>query len=403
MNQHLPGTLAFEPRRWQKEALSKWEESRRGIVQVVTGGGKTAFALLCIESVMRLDSLSHVIVIVPTIALLDQWYVSLMGDLQMSQSDLATYSGEERASEPKRINLMVLNTARNLAPQISSRFPTFLIVDECHRAGSPSNAKALLGPHIATLGLSATPERPFDEGLESTIAPALGGVIYTYDYRDALEDGVITPFDLVNIRIEMTPDEQREYDRLTRMIAKSMGRHKAEGNVEMSASTERLLQQRATVSAMATMRIPVAARIAELQRGKRTIIFHERVTAANILLDVLRARGHLATVYHTGVGPPVRRDNLSLYRRGIFDVLVSCRALDEGINVPETEIAIVASSTSTIRQRIQRLGRVLRPAPGKSRATIFTLYATDQEERRLLAEAGHLKDVASVQWQRGRR
>ena len=73
--------------------------------------------------------------------------------------------------------------------------------------------------------------------------------------------------------------------------------------------------------------------------------------------------------------------------------MVTCRALDEGINVPETDVAIVASSTGSVRQRIQRLGRVLRPAPGKQRARIYTIYVSKPEEERLIKEAGKLTDT----------
>jgi superfamily II DNA or RNA helicase len=79
-------------------------------------------------------------------------------------------------------------------------------------------------------------------------------------------------------------------------------------------------------------------------------------------------------------------------------VLVTCRALDEGFNVPETEIGIIAASTATRRQRIQRLGRVVRPAKGKHRATIYTLVATAPEIARLKQEEQDLEGVADVKW-----
>jgi superfamily II DNA or RNA helicase len=77
---------------------------------------------------------------------------------------------------------------------------------------------------------------------------------------------------------------------------------------------------------------------------------------------------------------------------------VTCRALDEGMNAPETTVGIIASGTASTRQRIQRLGRILRPAEGKSEAVIYTLYASDQEEERLLAEATDDSLCASVDW-----
>ncbi len=79
---------------------------------------------------------------------------------------------------------------------------------------------------------------------------------------------------------------------------------------------------------------------------------------------------------------------------------MTCRALDEGFNVPETEVGIIAASTATNRQRIQRLGRVLRPAKGKDRALIYTLVATEPEIKRLQQEEENLEGVAEVTWTR---
>jgi superfamily II DNA or RNA helicase len=91
---------------------------------------------------------------------------------------------------------------------------------------------------------------------------------------------------------------------------------------------------------------------------------------------------------------------LGQYRRGQIDALVTCRALDEGFNVPETEVGIIAASTATQRQRIQRLGRVVRPAKGKTGALIYTLVATGPEIQRLKEEEERLEGVATVTWSR---
>jgi superfamily II DNA or RNA helicase len=78
--------------------------------------------------------------------------------------------------------------------------------------------------------------------------------------------------------------------------------------------------------------------------------------------------------------------------------LVTCKALDEGMNVPETTVAIIASSTASTRQRIQRLGRVLRPSKGKDKAVIYTLYATEQERKRLINEYKNFQNDVSITW-----
>ena len=107
------------------------------------------------------------------------------------------------------------------------------------------------------------------------------------------------------------------------------------------------------------------------------------------------------TTYHSKLSGPLRRRNLQMFRKGMVDVLLTCRALDEGMNVPEAEVGIIASSTSSTRQRIQRLGRVLRPAPGKDSAKIYTLFITDKEEQRLIDEILTLSEVSSSTWMAG--
>jgi superfamily II DNA or RNA helicase len=387
-------------REWQREAVSLWSRSFRGIVKVVTGAGKTIFAQQCMCLFHEKYRDGKSIIIVPTIALLDQWFVSLLEDLNVAESEIACFSGQDKASRLRKVNIFVINTARKISQYIRPDDQTLLIVDECHRAGSLVNSLALRAPHKATLGLSATPERSFDKGFEELLVPSLGEIIFTYDYAAAHRDKVIVPFELINIRVEMLPDEAEEYQKLTKRAAREFHRLQRDGG-----SDERLrhiLQKRASVSGMATMRIPVAAAIVDQNIGKRALVFHERIDAANSLLGVLLKRKHSATIYHTKVGPVIRRDNLRLYRRGMFDVLVSCRALDEGTNVPETVVAVIASSTSSQRQRIQRLGRVLRPADGKTVASVYTLYATDLEEKRLREEEALLEGVATVKWYQGR-
>ena len=251
---------------------------------------------------------------------------------------------------------------------------------------------------LASLGLSATPVREYDDGFATHIVPALGDIIYEYDYAKGLSDGVISPFRLVNVQIPLLPDEARQYERLTRAAARAY--HAMERQGESADRVNVLLQRRAEVSAVATMRIPVAAKIADKHKGSRSLVFHERISAADALVATLSSRGYTVGVYHSRLSPATRRDNIRLFRRGAFDVLVTCRSLDEGLNVPNTEVAIIASATASRRQRIQRLGRVLRPAPGKERAVIYTLFSTDAERRRLAGEAAQLDGVASVEWRK---
>lgn len=391
--------LARTPRRWQQDALSIWRsQGRRGIAGVVTGAGKTMFAELCLLDFLTENPIGQIVVIVPTVALLDQWYIDIQEDLGVSANDIAVFSGERRSDKAAVINLLILNTARSEAPRLTAMAPTLLIVDECHRAASPENAKALAGEPVATLGLSATPERDYDEGLAEILEPALGRQFFEYGYDQASGDGVISDFVLINVEIPLLPAEQAKYDELSARVGAAMRAIKAG---ESDDSRLRIaLQRRAAVSVRAASRVPVAVWLADLHRGERTVVFHEEIAAAQEIYHLLLEHGHSATIYHSKVPEHVRRDNLRLFRRGVFQVLVSCRALDEGVNVPETQVGIIASSSASARQRIQRLGRVLRPASGKESATVFTLYATEIEERRLRLEAERLESASAVRWQR---
>jgi len=334
------------------------------------------------------------LIVVPTSALLDQWWEESASYFDLNLDEINIVDGNLRF-KLGTINIAVINTAAKLAGKIE-RSPCFLIVDECHKAASEHFRAALQVSTSATLGLSATPERPYDEGLADVLIPALGEVIFTYNYSDALRDKVIVPFNLNNIVFELEEDRQIEYDKLSRSIARSISQHGTE-----SRETIALFLKRARVVNLSFNRIRLALKLVASNRGKRTLIFHEDVEACNLIHSVLSQNGIKAGVYHSKMTLRARAEVLSQYRRGDSDVLVTCRALDEGFNVPETELAIIAASTATRRQRIQRLGRAVRPAAGKENATIYTLVATAPEIQRLKEEEGLMDGVATVSWSRG--
>jgi superfamily II DNA or RNA helicase len=381
-------------RKWQQLALADWAQAgNRGILEVVTGAGKTLVAEKALVDTINSRTARKAIIVVPTVALQDQWIVSLQEDLGLSRKEVAAFGGGKRLPATSLVNVLVLNTARTEAPRIAASVRSVLIVDECHRAGSKENAKALEGSYAATLGLSATPEREYDDALTTVLIPRLGPVVYRYTLEQALKDRVIVPFDVVNVHVDLLPDEDAKYSQLSRRIARAMNREDPE-------ILRSLLLRRARISARASMRLPVAARLVDEHRGQRLLIFHEDIGQANALWQTLVQRGHSATIYHSRISPEVRRDNLRLYRQGAFDVLVTCRALDEGANVPETIVAVIASSTASARQRVQRLGRVLRPAKDKAKAIVYTLYATEVEEQRLQAELARSSVFGAVRWTR---
>jgi superfamily II DNA or RNA helicase len=376
------------PRGWQLQAMREWGRAgHRGIVSVVTGGGKTVFALSCIDKIRPAATL----IIVPTAALLDQWWAEAASYFDLDLDEINVITGNKRF-QLGAINIAVLNTAAKL-PERMGELSCFLIVDECHKAASEQFRTVLDVSTFASLGLSATPERPYDEGLTEVLIPALGPVIFTYDYAAALRDEVIVPFRLSNIVFELEEDRQVEYDKLSRSIARSISRLGPEAE-----ETIALFLKRARVLNLSLNRVKLAIKLIAANRGKRTLVFHEDIEACNLIHAVLASNRVKSGIYHSKMPLRARALMLSEYRNGGIDVLVTCRALDEGFNVPETELGIIAASTATRRQRIQRLGRIVRPAKGKQRATIYTLVATAPEIGRLKDEEAHLEGVATVTW-----
>ena len=375
-------------RRWQVEALDAWREnSCKGIVGAVTGGGKTVFALACIRDFQPETAL----VIVPTTALLDQWWEEAAAFFGLDLDQINIIQGRRRVVRGT-INIGVLNSAAKL----KATWPedgAMLVIDECHKAATPAFGAVLDLPGKARLGLSATPERPYDEGLTEMLVPKIGPVLYSYTYTDALKERVIVPFELRNVVFDLEADRERDYRKVTSAIARAVDQHGRE-----SPEAIALYLRRARILNLSPRRVELALRIVAAHPGERVLVFHEDVQACEVIAEVLQIHGVAAGLYHSGLPLRVRSESLKLFREGGLRVLVTCRALDEGFNVPEAQVAIVAASTATRRQRIQRLGRVLRPAKGKDGAIVYTLVTSQAEITRLKEEEGDLNGVASISW-----
>jgi superfamily II DNA or RNA helicase len=385
-----------EPREWQKTALASWiAKQNRGVVSVATGGGKTIFAFMAFRELSK-DMI--LLVTVPTEALLDQWVVNITEELGIPEELIGILSSRSTSKNLKQANVVIINSARNLELPDEIKKRIFLVVDECHRSGSYENSKSLVGTWGATLGLSATPERQYDDGFDRYIRNTLGDIVFEYSVTQAIQDGILTPFELVNIRVPLTNTELAEHDKLTKRIGRLIASSKGDPG-EPSEKLEALLRRRARNYQNAMSRVPVTIKLMQSLHGSRTIIFHESISAANKIARQLADRNHLVVVYHSKIGSKLRRDNLRLFRKGQVNVLVTCRALDEGLNIPETEVAIISSATSSDRQRIQRLGRVLRPSKGKESAVVYTLFATSIEQKRLEEEADAMPDLIRSKWQ----
>ncbi len=381
-----------ELRHWQKIAMKRWFENKnRGCIEVATGGGKTTFAIAAYAELLKKKPDLKILVVVPTTALADQWFVNFEEDLGINETEIKNLTSAN-LSPDKKVNIAIINTARSFNEKCQDSENIFLVLDECHRAGSSENSKALFSDAYATLGLSATPFREFDDGFKSFIEPKIGPVIFSYSLDDAIRDGVLTSMKITNIRIPLLDLEQTEYNELSGKIAQAFSQD-ADQNI-----IDSLLRKRARLYNNAFYRIPTILSVLEGFRGERCLVFVESISAAEEAKKLLDGQQHSVTIYHSQLSDSMRRSNLRLFRKGVFEVLIACRALDEGFNVPEARIALIGAGTSSKRQRIQRMGRVLRSMTGKENAEVITIYATDVEEARLAQESQNLRDIVQINW-----
>jgi superfamily II DNA or RNA helicase len=417
-----PWKVNLELWRWQKECKDIWlSNGGRGIVKVVTGAGKTVLALSLISH-MRQENYSDgglkSVIVVPNTALLDQWYEEVQDVLNLGEEDIGVFYGEEKNDiQDKDLMIYVLNSARNeLQDHLTDiEDDVFLVADECHRFASEKSTELFESTFDYTVGLSATPEREADYGFEEVLEPNLGETIYDYSYSDAREDGIIPPFHLKRIEVPLQGKEEEKYEELTEQLndlfkiivnkypklknaegsdfLKTLGKLQNEYDDEKLESYTVLANLRKEIIHESNSKKSALRYIInnEISKDSRTLIFHERKESADEIYDFLLDQDYEAGIYHTDVSASDRREALEDYREGELNMLVTCKALDEGLDVPDTDVGIIVAATSSVRQRIQRIGRILRRSPGKDYAQIYTIYIKDKEEA--IFDKSQIKDL----------
>jgi len=380
----------FSPYTWQEKAARAWEEQHgRGIMQVVTGAGKTALAIYLYGRLLdRAEAVGQdlqLIVVVPRIELARQWAREFQRLLNLTGLRLGQYHSEQKCQLSRQdIVIITQDSARREIPRLRFDRPVFLVADECHRLGAPAASRLLSRDFTWTLGLSATPERGGDFGFEEILVPRLGPVVWKYGYSDAVRDGIIARFAVARVKVAFTPEEQRGYDdcseKVTRLLDalkvaypelrrapsarfwQVMGdlkrRHPEDSRFDMLTAAA---SERRAIVHFAREKYGVVSQIArEVGRPRKVLCFHERIEAADHLVGLCRAAGRTPTICHSQIPEPTRRDNLERFRHDEADWLIACKSLDEGLDIPAVDTIVIAAGTKSPRQLIQRLGRALR-------------------------------------------
>ena len=382
-------------REWQAKAFPLWWAKKRGIVKVVTGGGKTVFAIHCLVKYLEENKDHLIFIVVPSIALLDQWYEGLKKDF--NDKEIALNGGGEHLEHLSRINISTIDSVKNIIEQFDAS-KTLLIVDECHKIGTEKRGEVLTNNWHATLGLSATPERDYDDNFYIIIRKILGDIIFDYDYIDAREDEVIVNFKLLYAYAAMTPDEEEKYKKFTKSIqrrAATIG-----GNDMNDYPLKMLIFNRARMVKNSKNRIPFGIELLQKHKRDSWIVFTENKKQAKEFNKIINTKGYKSAIYNTDLDNAEREENLNNFKNGNLNVLVSCTALDEGFDMPEADGAMILSASSSKRQRIQRMGRVLRITANKQNALIVTVYSSKTEFDKLREESNRYKlEGVPIKWQ----
>ena len=393
-----------ELHRWQREALDAWIAAGcRGVVQATTGAGKTRLAIAAIESIREMHESVCVAVVVPTVLLAKQWHASLGRNRVGLNYGIghvhSAAGGDDWRGQP--IAIFVINSARDGLARVNKLWgalypgaPVLLIVDECHRAASDHNAQVFDVPVAYAIGLSATPERP-DGRHESHIYPALGPVVYRYGLRDAMNDAVVADVRAVNLYVKFNRTEQARWIELEQKSARLSSVVLAHGETVSRSRLAKLAQRDATAARLLDVlsqqedmidtckrRIACERDVIDWieQSDERTIVFNERIDNALLVRDELGRRGVSAAIDHSELNDASRVQTLADLESGEARVLVAVRSLDEGIDIPDARVAVILSGGRTLRQRVQRVGRVARRAHGKDSALVITVLALSSPE-----------------------
>ena len=202
-------------RSWQAEAFPLWWEKQQGIIKVVTGGGKTFFAIYCIKEYLKTSPKKDILIVVPSIALLDQWNEALLEN--NINHEILLNGGGEKVDKSAKIIVTTIDSLKNILDLVNAE-NSLLIVDECHKIGTEKRGDMLTNKWSATLGLSATPERDYDDNFYVIIKKILGDIIFEYDYIDARDDEVIVNFSLLYAYAPLLKEEEKKYENFSKSI-----------------------------------------------------------------------------------------------------------------------------------------------------------------------------------------
>lgn len=346
-----------EPFPHQTEAMDTWwKQGGRGVVVLPTGTGKTYVALLAIQHVGRPS-----LVVTPTIDLLNQWYAEMTAAFG---EPIGLLGGGTYDLQP--LTVTTYDSAYLHLERWGNRFG-LLVFDECHHLPGAAFQYAAIGA-IAPyrLGLTATPERA--DGLEALLPDLIGQIVYRREIKELAGD-FLAEYRVQRVEVDLSPEDQKHYDETRAVYRAFVERERislgsplgwkrflqaawrsAEGRAAFQAYRE---QKRLSMAAPA--KIHLLEELLHRHAGERTLIFtYDNLTVYRI------ARQFLVPAITHQTKAKERQLILKRFHSGEYNVVVTSQVLNEGVDVPAAAVGIILSGTGSVREHVQRLGRLLR-------------------------------------------
>jgi superfamily II DNA or RNA helicase len=360
-------TVALRP--YQSAAIEAWELSgRRGIISLPTGSGKTRVAIAALARLGR-----SALCVAPTIALMEQW----LGILEQNYKGPIGVLGDGK----RRLEALTVATYESAYRQMASIGDRFaaLVIDEAHHFGVGIRDESLeMSTAAIRIGLTGT--RPQDPNQIERISRLIGPVVYELAMTDL--GGYIAPLERTTWTVALTPEERLEY-RMNAQLYQSFSTEYRRSNpggrwqdfVKTAAKSEigrRALKAWHAIGRLLAYTAEKKKRLGELlarHRGSRVLIFCADNASAYAI-----AREHLVMPITCEIDRKEREQAFASFAAGELRGLVSSRVLNEGVDLPDADLAIVVSAALGEREHLQRVGRVLRPGEGK-RALLYQLVA----------------------------
>ncbi|MED5374613.1 MAG: DEAD/DEAH box helicase family protein [Myxococcota bacterium] len=366
------------PRDYQAGALQAWQQAgRRGVVSLPTGSGKSFVAELCIAACQR-----PTLVVAPTIDLVNQWAMNLQAAFG---GPIGVLGGGQHELGP--ITVSTYDSAYLHMERYGDRFG-LVVFDEVHHL--PADAYAQIAELMLApfrLGLSATIERP--DGLHERLDRLVGPRVYEKSISE-LSGRVLADYRIERIGVCLTDQEHQRYlecratfrgfiaSRGIRLGGQSGWGHflrEAARSKAGRAAFKAHLESRRLMHATGAKLDALDEILAE-HRGQRCIVFtNDNATVYTISRDF----GIPCITHQTGAAE--RREVLEGFGEGRYTAVVTSRVLNEGVDIPAAEVGVVLSGTSTVREHVQRLGRILRPKEGKQ-AVLYEVVSLGTSEER---------------------